>query len=141
MESLKTLKKQLVSSPTLSNVLNSFMNLMEQSNIGDHQKTVDFAALKQDHELVLVIKVIEMMTSRFLSKSVQAKQPMLCEVTGESFYHGFCIVSDLPMPLTLFYFSDIQTGLFALCDFTKAPTTEIFRFSLAHQAENLKATH
>jgi hypothetical protein len=138
MQSIQALKKQLVSSPVLSDILSSFMDIMEEPDNMPFQKTVDFETIKQDHELVQVINIVAAMASRFLEKPVEINQPVLCQIVAESFYHRFCISRDLPMPLTLLYFSDIQTGLFALSGLTAA--TEIFRFSLA-KSENVHAAH
>jgi hypothetical protein len=139
MQSLYDLKKQLATASAFSEILDGFFDLVEKSNIKDHQKSVDFAILNEDHELKQVVKIVESMLGHFLSKTIKLTHPMFYEVAEDSFYHGCCIVTNLPMPLTMFYFKDIQTGLFSFYDFSRS-STEIFRFTLA-QAENLKVTH
>lgn len=130
MPSIFKLKTLLTESSRLSDVLDYFLKLTETSNIIPRSKVLDEEEINQNEVLKILIQVIEKMVGDFLKQKINLINPMICSVENKCFYHGIFVLSKLEIPISMFYFSDIKRGFFAISGFNKK--TEMFRFSLTH---------
>jgi hypothetical protein len=128
MPSIFKLKKLVTESANLSTVLDYFLQLSEKGSIIPSSKALDEEEIKQNDTLNILIQVVEHTAGDFLKRKIQINHPMICSVEKEFFYHGIFFCKDIPIPISVFYFSDLNKGFFALSGIGKS--TEMFRFSL-----------
>jgi hypothetical protein len=137
MNEIEQLKRYVVQSKDLSEPFNYFFDLTDHtdtfSKIKSHRTVKN---IHQHTELMAVVQVVQKVTNERLGKTVKQLIPIFHEIPESCFFHGVCLSVDLVMPLTVIYFSDIKTGLFA----TAAGTTDMIRFSLM-KASDQKENH
>lgn len=120
-------------SSKLATILDCFLKLSDTENVIPSSQVLDRET--QGDVIEMLIQIVEKMAGDFLKKKISITNPMMCHVEKECFYHGAFVSDEIAMPITLFYFSDLKKGLFAIAGVGK--NTEIFRFSLKVPEEKI----
>lgn len=68
-----------------------------------------------------------------LNKKVKLLKPRFYEISERCFIHGKCTVREVPLPLEIFYFSDVKAGLVVL-NWGKTNTRDILHFAITEQS-------
>lgn len=138
MNEIEDLKRYVVQSKELSEPFNYFFDLIDRtdtfSNIKSHRILEN---IHQHTELMAVVQIVNKITNERLGKSLKQLTPIFHEIPESYFFHGVCLSVDLVVPLTVIYFSDVQTGLFA----TVGSQTDMIRFSLTKVSSEQKEKH
>lgn len=108
-----------MTSPNLSDVLSYFLKLSEESNVIPSSIPLDEQETDQNNTVKILIQVVEKTAGNFLKRAIHVNHPMLCFVEKENFYHGILVSSDIPIPISVFYFIDLNKGFFALSGINK----------------------
>jgi hypothetical protein len=136
MNNIEQLKQFVLQSRELSEPLNYFFDLTDAdafSKIKSHQPV---KKINQHAELMAVVQVVQQEANNRLGKAIKQLTPVFFEIPEHHFYHGACLSTDLFIPLTVIYFSDVKTGIFA----TTGAQTDMMRFTLM-KASDLKERH
>lgn len=131
MNDIEQLKQYVLSSKELSEALNYFFDLTDKdafSKIKSHRAITN---IHQHTELLAVLQHVQKEMDERLGKPIKKLIPIFHEIPEYAFFHGACLSVDLVLPLTIIYFSDVKTGLFA----TAGIKTDMIRFSLVKPSE------
>jgi hypothetical protein len=126
MNDIEQLKRYVISSKDLSEAFHYFFDLVDNDTffkIKSHHLIQD---IHQYPELLTVMQLVKHETNERLGKSIKHLTPVFHGIPEYYFFHGPCLSDDFIIPLTVIYFSDIKTGLFAITD----AKTDMMRFSL-----------
>jgi hypothetical protein len=132
IDSMSELKRLAIESSDLGKPFNYFFDLMDNNvifNLKGHQVVEQ---IEMHDELCAVIAAVKNGAAQKMGKSIQVASPVFFEVPEKGFFHGSCFVLGLHAPLAVFYFSNVQTGLFAM---DAIDQTYLFRFVLAKKIE------
>lgn len=138
MKEIMTLKKYIAESKELEEPVNYFFDLMEQDKILHAPNHQLIGRIENHTELRLAIDIAINTVNKVLNKNVHFTNPVFHEFAQEKFYHGYCMISESPMPLLLLYSSDIQIGIAVLSGLDG--NTSYFRFSLT-MVDDIKTKH
>lgn len=133
MKSIKMLKQLMNEATNLTEPLNYFMGLIENKELFGIKGHRGVKRLGNNEELISVIAQVQQGISEWFGKPVEMLSPMFYEIPRGSFYHGVFAAEEIPVPLTVLYFSDLKKGLFAIPGMGQA---QIFGFSLASKFES-----
>ena len=136
MATFSEFKQKVISCPDLLEIFNCFLDLTDEGKIMEVSKSISPVELKNNAELLALSKMIGDMLSSHLEKKTSVADVMLSAIPSEYFYHGIAKASDVSMPLSLIYFSDIKIGVFVMTNMTGETNT--FRFSLAKAEDGIK---
>lgn len=120
--SIDGLKRLVISSKDLSEVMSYFLALSEKNLL--EGKPLQ----KLNEELTMAVKCSIETINKKLSKNINLLQSILISLQAQNFFHGVCIVDGGIPPLSFFYFSNIKMGMIALEKLGE--NSELFRFSL-----------
>lgn len=126
MSDFKKLKQLVLQSKNLSEPFNYFFDMVENKVI-QATKERTTALLNEHKELPLILAMLSKEVSQILGMEIQDLKPRFLEIAEHHFMHGTCLCSEIFAPITLIYFSDVQTGILAI----GAEKVHLIRFSLA----------
>jgi hypothetical protein len=132
MSSIEQLKRYIIESKNLSEPLNYFFDLMDADVFSKIKSHRTIQSIDQNSELTAVLQVIQTTLNDRLGKSIKQLSPLFNEIPENHFFHGPCFSSELLIPLTILYFSDVKIGIFCISDNNN---TEMFRFTLMKESE------
>lgn len=138
MKEIAQLKKHVSESNNLSEAVDYFFDLMGTDNFlyGVGNRRVEDIENRQ--ELCVAIEAAIHIAGDLLDKKINIINQVFTEIPQEKFFHGYCILSNHPIPLLVLYCADLQVGIFALME--SSGTTNFCRFCLA-KSEDLKNKH
>jgi hypothetical protein len=134
MNELEQLKRYVVQSIELSEALNYFFDLTDRDAFSNIKSHCAIKNVREHPELLAVMQLVQKEMNERLGKSIKQLIPIFHEVPEDHFFHGTCLSVDLIMPLTVIYFSDVKTGIFA----TAGKITDMMRFSLMKPSEMIR---
>ena len=128
MNELKTLQDLVILSTDLFKPITYFFSLMNDKKISDELNRFPISNMDANPEWSAMIQAVKRTGANKLKKPLQITETFFFSVPTHQFIHGACFVSNMLFPLTVVYFSNVQTGLFAI---TGGKQSDAFRFSLA----------
>jgi hypothetical protein len=137
MSSISTLKQLLLQATELEEPLNYFFDMMDKKALFSIKGHRAVNQVDQHDELVAVIAAADNIVSKLLNRPAHIVNQAFFEIPDQHFFHGICFSQDIPLPLALLYFSDIQMGMVALMN---GEEKNMFRFALAKDSD-LKTIH
>src|SRR5690348_5160705 len=100
---LNELKKLVAEAKDLSQPFSYFLDITEKT---DAVRTHKAIYQPEQHPVIsLIIKIVE----NTLQQTINSTTPMFLAVPEHNFFHGTCQTVDNIFPITVIYFSDIQT--------------------------------
>jgi hypothetical protein len=129
MNEISILKNFVCNSTNLNEPLNYFFDLVDENKLFKLKGHRKISNLNKYDELVIIGNVVKEELNKWLDNAAEVLIPIFYEIPKEHFYHGMLMSTVLDIPLTILYFSDIQTGVFA---FTHAGETKMSRFILSN---------
>lgn len=138
MKEIAKLKKYILESKTLSESVHYFFDLIDQNILLKASGSRKVTDIKNHPDLHLAINAAIEVTSESLNRKINVLNPVFTEIPSEKFFHGYCTISDHPVPMLILYCADLQVGISAFANLNSC--TNFFRFSLS-TVNDLKNKH
>jgi hypothetical protein len=129
---ISVLRKMVLEEKDLNKPFDYFFGLMGKGIRFDDRPVSD---ISKNIELSTVIRSVAHSLAVKLNIDARVESTMLYEVPAHGLFHGVCMLAGSVMPVTLLYFSPVQTGIFAIAS---TGNTDMFRFSLAKMTDHKK---
>ncbi len=135
MKDIATLKKYILEAEDISATVKYFFDLIEEreGKLCNHTE-VRLDNANSDPEFSLALKAAMHAVGNRLKKTMKIMNERYMKIERERFYHGYCILSGIPVPVLILYCSEYQVGITVVSKLDG--NTNFIRFSLMQWDEN-----